>query len=136
MNRRLLHFICAAGLVATFSSCEKDSAAPPPPPPSDGTSFKLNGGTGGSNAVNSVYVDLSTDKQDSVKRTSWDLGFYSGSDFRVIINNTTAASIVATAKSDITTIVAADTVGFADSLTLGQGFGSMAIIDNVDGDLT
>jgi hypothetical protein len=134
--KRLIYLICITGFVTTLISCNKDSAAPPPPPPSDGKSFSLNGGSGGANAVNSVFVDLSTEKQDSARRSSWDLGFYCGSDFRVIINNTTAASAKATAKTDITTITTADTAGFAAALLLGQGAGTMDIIDNVDGDLT
>lgn len=136
MNKRLLTLICITGFASTIVSCEKDSAAPPPPPPSDGKSFSLNGGAGGSNAANSVYVDLSTEKQDSVKRTSWDLGFYSGADFRVIINYTTAASVKAINKTDLAAVTTADTAGFADALLLGAGAGTMDIVDNVDGDLT
>ena len=114
MNKRLLTLICITGFTSTIISCSKDTAAPPPPPPSDGKSFSLNGGTGGANAANSVYVDLSTEKQDSVKRTAWDLGFYCGSDFRVIINNTTAASAKAINKTDLAAVTTADTAGFAD----------------------
>jgi hypothetical protein len=137
MTKRLFYIIGATCFVTTLISCSKDSdAPPPPPPPSGGQSIQLNGGTGGANAVNSVYLDLSTGKQDSVKRTSWDLGFYCGSDFRVIINRTTAASVKPTAKNDINAIVADDTLGFADALRVGQGEGAMDIIDDVDGDLS
>src|SRR5688572_4530397 len=134
--KRLHSLICMTGFISIFISCNKDTAAPPPPPPSGGQTFSLNGGTGGSNAVNSVYVDLSTEKQDSVKRTSWDLGFYGGADFRVIINNTTAASAKATNKNDLAAITTADTAGFADALALGFGLGTMSIIDDLDGDIT
>jgi hypothetical protein len=134
--KRLLPVICMTGFISIFISCNKDTAAPPPPPPSGGQTFSLNGGTGGSNAANSVFVDLSTEKQDSVKRTAWDLGFYGGADFRVIINNTTAASAKATTKNDLAAITTADTAGFADALALGFGAGTMSIIDDLDGDIT
>jgi hypothetical protein len=134
MNKTL-YAVALAGSVV-FASCKKDSSAPPPPPPSDGSTQTLNGGTGGANAVNSVYFDLSTDKQDAIARTSWDLGFYCGTDFRVIINNTAAASAKAITKTDITQVNTADTVDFSDALALGQGLGTMDIIDDVDGDLT
>ncbi len=41
---------------------------------------------GGPNEPNQVYVDLGTGTSASVERTAWDLGFYSGSEFRVVLN--------------------------------------------------
>lgn len=101
---------------------------------STGTQLTLDGGTGGSAAVNSVYVDLSANKQTSVVRNSWDLGFYSGTDFRVILNNTIAASVLPTTKTDINTVTAADID--ATKLALGFGQGTFNIFDDVNGDLT
>jgi len=101
---------------------------------STGSELTLNGGEGGSAAINSVYVDLSANGQTAVKRTSWDLGFYSGADFRVILNNTTAASVVAVNKTDINAVTATDVT--LANLELGQGKGSFAIIDDVNGDLS
>lgn len=136
MNSKLLYIVLTAGSFAFVTSCKKDIGAPPPPPPSDGKSIQLNGGIGGSNAVNSVYVDFSASNQDSVKRIGWDLGFRCGTDFRVIINNTAAASAKVISKNDLTQVTATDTIGFADALQLGNGLGSMDICDNVDGDIT
>jgi hypothetical protein len=125
---------CAA-LSLILASCDKDDKIVIPPP-SDGKTETLSGGAGGANAANAVYIDFSTDKQDSVARTAWDLGFYSGTDFRVVINNTTAATAKAINKTDLAAVTVADTVGFAASLALGQGAGTFSIIDDVDGDLT
>lgn len=41
---------------------------------------------GGPNEGNQVYIDLSTELVTKVRRDSWDLGFYGGSDFRVALN--------------------------------------------------
>lgn len=41
---------------------------------------------GGPNEPNQVYIDLSTGESLSIRRDSWDLGFYGGDDFRVILN--------------------------------------------------
>ncbi|GGG37980.1 HmuY family protein [Bizionia arctica] len=41
---------------------------------------------GGPNEQNQVYIDLSTNTSTNVQRDTWDLGFYSGSEFRVAIN--------------------------------------------------
>lgn len=101
---------------------------------STGTQLTLDGGTGGSAAVNSVYVDLSANKQTSVVRNAWDLGFYSGTDFRVILNNTIAASVLPTTKNDINAVTAADVT--TANLALGLGQGTFTIFDDVTGDLT
>jgi len=101
---------------------------------SSGTTLTLDGGTGGSSAINSVFVDLSNNTATSVKRSGWDLGFYSGDDFRVILNNTTGAAAIALAKTDLTQVTAADTVGLA--LTLGFDPSGLKLIDDVSGDIT
>lgn len=41
---------------------------------------------GGPNEGNQVYVDLSSNATTAVQRDSWDLGFYGGDSFRVVIN--------------------------------------------------
>lgn len=136
MSKNLSTIFFLTTISAAIVSCEKENTMLPPRQISDGNTITLNGGTGGANAVNSVYVGFITGKQDSVKRLGWDLGFYCGADFKVIINNTTAASAKATTKTDISAITTADTAGFADELMLGNGYGTMAIIDDVEGDLT
>ncbi len=89
------HLLLLTGLSLTLASCDKDDKITIPPP-SDGKTETLSGGAGGANAANSVFLDLSTDKQDSVNRTAWDLGFYGGADFQVLSSITTTA---ATAKA-------------------------------------
>ncbi|RYY37614.1 MAG: hypothetical protein EOP46_01985 [Sphingobacteriaceae bacterium] len=101
---------------------------------SEGAELTLQGGEGASAAVNSVYVDLSANQQSSVVRKSWDLGFFSGADFRVRINNTTAASAVMVDKTDINAVTAADVD--LDALALGFGFGTLDVVDDTQGDLT
>ena len=120
-------------LMAAFSACSDDDDTVPVIPPSEGSQLKLDGG-GGTGAPNSVYVDFSTDKQTAVARTSWTLGFYSVSDYRVILNYTASTSAVALNKTDISQVTMDDTTGI--SLALGQGQGTMAMVDNVYGDLT
>lgn len=101
---------------------------------STGSQLKLNGGEGGSSAVNSVFVDFSNNAQTSVARNSWDLGFHGGDAFRVIINNTSGASVWPVNKTDLAQVTDKDVV--ADSLAVGQAVGSFKLYDNVNGDLT
>ncbi|MFT4033391.1 MAG: HmuY family protein [Siphonobacter sp.] len=103
---------------------------------SSGSTMKLNGGEGGSSAINSVFVDFSGNAQTSVARNSWDLGFYSGSDFRVVINGTTGATATALSKTDLTAVTADDTTSLTSVLILGQGQGTFDVIDDVEGDIT
>lgn len=99
---------------------------------SEGSSLTLNGITAaneaGASAGNSVYVDFSGNAQAAVARDSWDLGFYSGTDFKVIINSTNGASALVTTKTDLATVTAADFN--ADDLKVGQGGGNFTIIDD------
>ncbi|SEJ77044.1 HmuY protein [Dyadobacter sp. SG02] len=104
---------------------------------SDGTSIQLNGIAGsepGSSAANSVFLDLSANAQTPVLRSSWDLGFYNGADFRVTINGTNGASALVINKSDINAV--SDKDFKTDSLAIGQGAGKLALVDDATGDLT
>jgi len=88
-------------------------------------------------AGNSVYLDLSTAKQTAVLRSGWDLGFYSGADFRVILNNTAVGGAKVLTQNSLAAVGAADTVGL--TLTTSQFNplpGDLAYFDNIAGDLT
>jgi len=140
MNRftKIITLLC---FVAAVSSCSKDEDLIVTVPASDGSTLTLNGLIGaeaGTSAGNSVFVDFSTDKQTSVARASWDLGFYSGTEFRVVLNNTAGAAAIVTTKTDLNTVTAADTIALAAAgkLNLGQGQGTFSLVDPVDGNLS
>ena len=84
-----------------LGACGRDEEPIPVIPPSDGSTLTLQGGEGGNDAINAVYVDLSSDTQESVKRDSWTLGFYAGDEFRVILNNQLGISALATGETDL-----------------------------------
>lgn len=135
--------IIAIALVAvSFTACKKDSDEPiVVVPPSDGSTLTLNGLIGaelGSAAGNSVYVDFSKDKQTAVARASWDLGFYSGADFRVILNNTTSAGakVITTANASLATVGEADTLGLTLAVSQANPLPAhFAFFDAIDGNL-
>lgn len=101
---------------------------------STGSELQLDGGEGGASAINSVYVDFSANKQTPIVRTSWDLGFSTGSAFRVTLNNTTAATAIKVDKTDLAAVTIADID--ANKLKIGHGLGNFSIIDDIEGDLT
>jgi len=100
----LKYLSLALGIAFVSTSCTRDNDPDPVIPPSDGSTLTLNGGPGEGSAENSVYVDLSADQQTAVKRTSWDLGFYSGSEFRVVLNGSTGASAMDAGTTDLAEI--------------------------------
>jgi hypothetical protein len=107
---------------------------------SEGSSLTLNGTTAaneaGASAGNSVYVDFSGNAQVAVARDSWVLGFSSGSDFRVRLNNFNGTSAIVLAdKSDLTTVTEAQITLSDFDIPLGTA-GAFGNIDNVYGDVT
>ncbi len=137
MKSKLAYLMLAAGVATVMNACKKDDAGVVIAQPSEGTTVSFNGGSGGSNATNAAYVDLSTDKADSVKRSSWDLGFYCGTECRVILNNTTSAGAKVLTVTDLATVGAADTIGLtlATSQTAPDAT-QLAYFDAINGTLS
>jgi HmuY protein len=137
---KLMHKIfIVAGISISFLSCKKD--ADPILTISTGTEkIQLNGIAGsepGSIAANAVYLDLSTEKTTPVLRSSWDIGLYTGADFRAILNITAVAGAKVTNKYDLNVVGAADTIGLTLSTSQFNPLPSdLAYFDKVDGDLT
>lgn len=98
--------------------------------------MNINGG--GPTYPNKVFIDLSANRQTAVDRTSWDLGFHMGNDFRVILNTSITMMARAIDKTDLTLVTAADTLGFASTMVVGANAinAAMAWIDDPAGDLT
>ncbi len=133
--RKLSSFVVFAGVAAIVACNKKDQVVVVPP--SEGETLTLDGGSGGANAVNSVYIDLSSGVATPVARTSWDLGFYNGSEFRVILNNTTSAGAKVLTATNLADVTAADTIGL--TLAVAQASPSAsdyAYFDPIDGSLS
>lgn len=92
---------------------------------------------GGPNVPNIVYVDLSSGAELQVPRASFDLGFYSGTDFRVVINGALKMAAKQLSVNDITIPQEIDS-----SVAVGEGGGTgvvngnPAYVDNPAGDLS
>lgn len=103
------------------------------------TTVTLEGNGGGETFGNKVFFDLSASTQVGVERTKWDLGFYTGSDFRVTLNSSTFMLAKQLDKNDLNTVTAADTAGFSldkDISFLQNTPPAITAIDYPDGDLT
>ena len=100
INKLFTLFLCATILAFTSCSSDDDSTTSEP------IQVIIEGASvsplvGGPNEQNQVYVDLSTNISTAVQRDSWDLGFYSGSDFRVVINGSIYMATAALAETNI-----------------------------------
>lgn len=106
---------------------------------STGDQLTLNGKVGDQVYKNSVYVDLSKNSQVVVDRESWNLGFYNGADFRVVLNAADATTALATDKNDITAVTLADA---ETAYNIGGSFYMTAdglrgdVVDAFDGSLS
>ncbi|MFC0181301.1 HmuY protein [Pseudarcicella hirudinis] len=103
---------------------------------STGSKLTLEGKTAESNYTNTVFADLSANAQTPVNRKSWNLGFYNGSAFRVILNPGYQSSAVPTTKTDIAAVTLADAETVANLDFSPGGDGTLALVDYWDGDLT
>ncbi len=86
---------------------------------------------GGPNEPNQVYTDLSSGESKAVERTSWDLGFYTGDEFRVILNGSVKMAVKKLETTNIDEIQQEDptvSVSFATDSSLGY-------VDNPTGNL-
>jgi len=99
----------------------------------------MQGDGGGATYGNKVFFDLSANSQLSVPRTKWDLGFFSGDDWRVILNSSSSMMAKKIDANDLNSVSSADTIGFFEQLNFSQEeptVEQMAYIDNPDGDLS
>ena len=78
-------YFCFALIVGIFSSCIREDNTPVKVPPIEG--HVVSPEVGGATQPNQVWIDLSENKQTVNKRDIWDLGFYCGEEFRVILNS-------------------------------------------------
>lgn len=98
-----------------------------------GRSFAPN--VGGPNEPNQVYIDLSSEKETMIRRDTWDLGFYSGDEFRVKLNSSLYMMTAELQTTDIDAVTSSD----VESLQPNMAFlvaGSNEFVDHPSGHIT
>lgn len=92
---------------------------------------------GGPNQGNQVYFDLSTETGTQVWRDSWDLGFYSGDDFRVAINGSIYMAAKKLDATDIDAVTEASVAAFQPQVQVGTfNPDNVAYIDDPTGSIS
>jgi hypothetical protein len=102
--------------------CEEEN----PTGPQLVTGAVIDAEVGGPEQPNQVFIDLSTKTQKSVKRSHWDLGFYSGAEFRVILNSSLSSLARQLNKTNLNEVTAEDTTGWGKQLDVDAIFASLA----------
>lgn len=107
-------FLTLAIALATLVSCSSDDDGPTNEVPSVGAVVQPT--VGGANQPNQVYLDLSSEEFTAVNRASWDFGFSTGTDFRVVINGSLKMAVKKLETSDISLTQVSD-----DEVAVGAG---------------
>lgn len=89
------------------------------------TNGEMNIQGGGPTYPNKVFIDLSANRQTAIDRTTWDFGFSSGTDFRVILNSSNGMMARGLDETDLNAVTAADTVGFGEQLSVSAVFAAI-----------
>lgn len=74
---------------------------------------------GGPNEGNQVFVDLSSQSTTVAQRDSWDLGFYNGNEFRVVINSSIYMATKELTATDIDAVTAASVESLQPQVAVG-----------------
>lgn len=74
---------------------------------------------GGPNQPNTVFIDLSEEKQTAVRRDTWDLSFYSGEQFRVALNGALYMSAKALDTNDLNSVNTANVQDLFNQIMVG-----------------
>ncbi|MEJ5106630.1 HmuY family protein [Chryseobacterium sp. MYb328] len=90
---KYLKILSLLSIMAATQSCLSADDDPVAVRPMTGS--EVNVTLGGATEPNQVWIDLSEHENPNInKRTDWDLGFYSGDDFRVSINGSLAMTVI------------------------------------------
>ncbi|WP_312078623.1 HmuY family protein [Chryseobacterium sp.] len=121
------------GTVLMSTSCINDNEDAVAVKPIEGDLINLS--VGGPTQPNQIWFDLSENEFVKTKRTDWDFGFYSGSNFKVILNS--SIQMAATKIPNATNIDAVTQAQVASLETLVQvanfSAANVAYIDDVKG---
>ncbi len=133
MNNFYTKTMSLLALLSFFTmACNKDEPLPEIPASNGAV---INPEVGGLDQQNQVFIDLSTEKTTVTNKGNWDLGFYNGDEFRVILNYATYAMARPTDESSLEMVTdALVTQDYKDEMK--DFLPNTQWKDGVDGDLS
>lgn len=130
---KYLKIFSLLSIVALQSCFSADEDAVPVAPL---TGSVVNVAVGGPTESNQVWIDLSNyENPASNKRTDWDLGFYTGDDFRVVINGSLAMTVAKIPNAtNIAQVKESDVTALKDLAQVGTfSSANLQYVDNPNG---
>lgn len=137
MTNKFFTFIMCVTVFSFMSCSDNDEPSEPIKIVIEGASIAPE--VGGPNEQNQVYVDLSTNTSTPIKRDSWDLGFYGGTDFRVTINGSVYMAVAQLSETNIDVVNSTSTevVDLKSKVAVGTfDADNVDYIDSRVGDIT
>ncbi|CDF81089.1 heme-binding protein HmuY-like protein [Formosa agariphila KMM 3901] len=137
INKILTLFTCLSILGLSSCSSNDDNSTDLIEIVIDGATVTPN--LGGANEPNQVYVDLSTNTTTEIARDSWDLGFSSGTEFRVVLNGSIYMATAALSATDIDAVTEDNTevLTLQEQVAVGTyAAENIAFVDAPNGDLS
>lgn len=120
---------------SVFTSCISEDVSPVKIPPIEGSVITLNEKADPTEA-NQLWIDLSSGDVTSTHRELWDLGFYSGDEFRVMLNSSLVMSVGKIENATNIDAVNSQTVKDLKNLVQAANFTDNAqYVDNPNGDI-
>ncbi len=124
------------GILFTFVSCIHEDDTPVKIPITDGAVLTLNEEADPTEA-NQIWVELSTGNITKTHREIWDLGFYCGDEFRVMLNTSLIMSVGKIENATNIDAVNSGNIGNLKTLVQVANFtDNSKYIDNPNGDIT
>lgn len=126
-------FLLLSVALLSLASCSSDDDTTTPVVEVPSSGDILTPAVGGPNQPNQVFIDLSGESATTARRDSWDFGFATGSEFRVVLNGSLKMAAKKLETTDITLPQTAD-----ENVGVGQGTfpASNGYVDNPTGIFT
>lgn len=131
---KYLKIFSILSVMLAAQSCLSADEDPVPVPPMTGS--EVNAKIGGPTEPNQVWIDLSDYTNPAInKRTDWDLGFYTGDEFRVIMNGSLAMTAIKIPNTtNISQVKESDVAALKDVAQVGTfDAANMKYVDNPNG---
>lgn len=123
-------------IILFFASCSKEEPLPEREYIDTTVNAIAEPEVGGPNEPNQVYFDLRTNTATVVQRDSWDLGFYCGNDFRVIINPSIKLAVKNMETTDMNAVTTDSASSYFGVVAVGTfDATNVEYVDDFDGNI-
>ncbi len=134
--KKITFTIILSAVLSVFTSCIHEDDTPVKIPPRDGSIVTPNEIADPTEA-NQFWIELSTGNITETHRELWDLGFYCGDEFRVMLNTSLIMAVGKIENAyDIDAVNSQTVAGLKSIVQVGNFQDNSQYIDNPNGDIT